>query len=64
MSANFEYFKTLNLTPYRGEYIAIVNCKLVSHNSDLKEAMAIARSVPGGDVPFKLFVPENDYAIL
>ena len=61
---NHEFLMSLDLKPYKGEWVSIVDTRLVAHGEDCKKVYDETMKQYPGKVPFLHFVPSQNMDIL
>ncbi len=56
---NYEFYADANLSKYAGEWVAIINSKIVAHGKSLKEIVKKARETSPNLTPFIAKVPSK-----
>lgn len=63
-SSNYEYFLKVNTAPYKGEWVAITQSKIVAHGRDAQKVYKQAKKkVPVGEVSLAK-VPSEQVLVL
>lgn len=64
LTDNYSAFMDMDLTPYAGEWVAICDGRIVSHDQSLREALEIAMKQCPNEKPLMAKVPTADTLIL
>ncbi|HIH76613.1 MAG TPA: hypothetical protein HA343_04795 [Methanomassiliicoccales archaeon] len=64
MTTNYDYFMSMDVSPYAGQWVAICDEKLIAHSSSFKDVYQLAKSRCGRSKPFIAMVPTPDTMIL
>jgi len=62
--SNFEAYNLLNVSRYKGQWVAVVNKKIVSSGPKLKEVHESAKKISGKSKPLFAKVPREGTMIL
>ncbi|GEM_PF-2223216 len=62
LAKNYDFYADADLTRYAGEWVAIVNEKVVAHRKNVKELIRIAAQKCPGITPFIAKVPLKTYS--
>ena len=60
---NYDFYATANLSQYSGEWVAILNKKVVAHGKNLKEVLKKAKESFPQAAPFIAKVPSKEILI-
>jgi hypothetical protein len=60
---NYEYFMQTDVSKYIGEWIAILENKVIAHNHNLKEVVSKANLIAGGKKYLLAKVPSEETMI-
>lgn len=63
-SRDFNWFVNAELSKYRGEYVAIVDEKVVTHGENAKEVWENAKKQYPDKIPALAKIPRDDILIL
>ncbi len=57
LTKNYEFYSNADLSMYGGEWVAIINEKVIAHGKQVKELMKKAKETNPGVTPFIVKVP-------
>ncbi len=63
LEKNYHYFMDADVSPYIGEWIAILENKIISHGRNLKEVVRIANNISKGKKFLLARVPSEETMI-
>ncbi len=63
-SKDFNWFVNANLSKYRGQYVAIVDKKVVTHGDNAKEVWENAKRQHPDKIPALTKIPRDDILVL
>lgn len=58
LTKNYEFYSNADLSMYGGEWVAIINEKVIAHGKQVKELMKKANETNPGVTPFIVKVPK------
>ena len=64
MKQDYAYYLNANMKPYIGEWVAIVDKKVVAHGKDAKKVYDDAVKKTGGKRPLIARIPDKETMIL
>lgn len=64
LTTNYDYFMSMDVSPYAGQWVAICDEKIIAHSPSFKDAYQLAKSRCGRSKPFIAMVPTPDTMIL
>jgi len=64
VTTNYDYFMSMDVSPYAGQWVAICDEKVIAHSPSFKDAYRMAKGRCGGSKPFIALVPTSDTMIL
>ena len=63
MNKNYQFFMSIDISKYIGEWVAICNEKIVSHGSDVKKVFQEAKDKCPAERPLITRVPDKETMI-
>ena len=64
VTTNYDYFMSMDVSPYAGQWVAICDEKVIAHSPSFKDAYRMAKDRCGRSKPFIAMVPTSDTMIL
>ena len=59
LTKNYEFYSNADLSMYRGEWVAILNEKVIAHGKEVKGLMKKAKEINPAITPFIVKVPSK-----